>query len=255
MADATEDDLYAALDWLSACHDRIQKKLAARHLKENALVLYVLSLSYFEGSHCPLAKLGHSRDGKRRTLQANYGLLTDERGCPVAVSVHEGNIADSTTFMPRSASIRTLVEQGRAQMGLFDKRNLLEISSPDFPGERLVACRNPELARMRSHTRDDLLAATENNFEKIKVRVAAAKLVGQDKIGVAAGQVVNQYKIAKHFELESIFQFRSLLSGQKSNKINWLERCVGWLCKSSACKAHETWVFSKTDTDKICKQV
>jgi transposase len=244
VADATEDDLYAAMDWLLAGQDRIQKKLAARHLKEDALVLYDLSSSYFEGSHCPLAKLGYSRDGKRGTLQVNYGLLTDARGCPVAISVHEGNTSDSTTFMPevtrlredfgikrmvmvgdrgmisqkaidemstdadvawitalRSSAIRTLVEQGRVQMGLFDERNLLEISSPDFPGERLVACRNPELARMRSHTRDDLLAATERSLQKIKVRVAQGKLVGQDKIGLAAGKVINQYKVAKHFEL------------------------------------------------------
>jgi transposase len=244
VADATEDDLYAAMDWLLAGQDRIQKKLAARHLKEDALVLYDLSSSYFEGSHCPLARLGYSRDGKRGTLQVNYGLLTDARGCPVAISVHEGNTSDSTTFMPevtrlredfgikrmvmvgdrgmisqkaidemstdadvawitalRSSAIRTLVEQGRVQMGLFDERNLLEISSPDFPGERLVACRNPELARMRSHTRDDLLAATERSLQKIKVRVAQGKLVGQDKIGLAAGKVINQYKVAKHFEL------------------------------------------------------
>jgi len=244
VTDATEDDLYAAMDWLLAGQDRIQTKLAVRHLKEDALVLYDLSSSYFEGSHCPLARLGYSRDGKRGTLQVNYGLLTDERGCPVAVSVHEGNTSDSTTFMPevtrlredfgikrmvmvgdrgmisqkaidemstdsdvawitalRSSSIRTLVAQGRVQMGLFDERNLLEISSPDFPGERLVACRNPELARMRAHTREDLLLATERNLEKIKVRVEAAKLVGKDKIGVAVGKVVNQYKVAKHFEL------------------------------------------------------
>jgi transposase len=244
VADATEDDLYAAMDWLLAGQDRIQKKLAAHHLKEDALVLYDLSSSYFEGTHCPLARLGYSRDGKRGTLQVNYGLLTDERGCPVAVSVHEGNTSDSTTFMPevtrlredfgikrmvmvgdrgmisqkaidemssdadvawitalRSSSIRTLVAQGAVQMGLFDERNLLEISSPDFPGERLVACRNPELARLRAHTREDLLAATERNLEKIKVRVEAGKLAGKDKIGVAVGKVVNQYKVAKHFEL------------------------------------------------------
>jgi transposase len=241
---ASEDDLYAAMDWLLAGQDRIQKKLAARHLKEDSLVLYDLSSSYFEGSHCPLAKLGYSRDGKRGTLQVNYGLLTDERGCPVAISVYEGNTSDSTTFMPqvtrlrqefgiqcmvmvgdrgmisqkaidemskdadvawitalRSASIRTLVEQGHLQLGLFDERNLLEISSPDFPGERLVACRNPELAKSRVHTRTDLLLATEKDLEKIKVRVATAKLVGKDKIGVAAGKVVNRYKVSKHFEL------------------------------------------------------
>jgi len=244
VTDATEDDLYAAMDWLLAGQDRIQEKLAARHLQEDALVLYDLSSSYFEGSHCPLAKLGYSRDGKRGTLQVNYGLLTDGRGCPVAVSVHEGNTSDSTTFMPevtrlredfgikrmvmvgdrgmisqkaidkmstdsdvawitalRSSSIRTLVAQGRVQMGLFDERNLLEISSPDFPGERLVACRNPELAKLRVHTRDDLLATTEKNLQRIKARVDAGKLLGKDKIGVAVGKVVNQYKVAKHFEL------------------------------------------------------
>ena len=241
---ADEDELYAAMDWLLAGQDRIQKKLAARHLKQDSLVLYDLSSSYFEGVQCPLAKLGYSRDGKRGTLQVNYGLLTDDRGCPVAISVYEGNTSDSTTFVPqvkrlreefgihsmvmvgdrgmisqkaidemskdtdvawitalRSSSIRTLVEQGHLQMGLFDERNLLEISSPDFPGERLVACRNPELAKLRVHTRNDLLLATEKELEKIKLRVESAKLVGKDKIGVAAGKVVNRYKVSKHFEL------------------------------------------------------
>jgi transposase len=256
VTDASEDDLYAAMDWLLAAQDRIQKKLAARHLRDDSLVLYDLSSSYFEGSCCPLAKLGYSRDGKRGTLQVNYGLLTDARGCPVAVSVFEGNTSDSTTFMPevtrlreqfgikrmvmvgdrgmisqkaidemsgdadvawitalRSASIRTLVEQRHLQLGLFDERNLLEISSPDFPGERLVACRNTELARMRAHTRDDLLAATQRSLEKVKARVDAAKLMGKDKIGVAVGKVVNTYKVAKHFELtitDNTFTFERL---------------------------------------------
>ena len=244
VQDADENDLYAAMDWLLAGQDRIQKKLAARHLQEDALVLYDLSSSYFEGSHCPLAKLGYSRDGKRGTLQVNYGLLTDDGGCPVAVSVHPGNTSDATTFMPqvtrlreqfgvrrmvmvgdrgmisqkaidemstdtdlswitalRSSSIRVLVTQQHLQLDLFDERNLLEISSPEFPGERLVACRNPELAKLRAHTRNDLLAATEASLEKIKLRVEAGKLTGQDKIGVAVGKVVNQYKVAKHFEL------------------------------------------------------
>ncbi len=244
VVQATEDDLYAAMDWLLAAQDRIQKKLAARHLQEDSLVLYDLSSSYFEGTHCPLAKLGYSRDGKRGTLQVNYGLLTDGRGCPVAISVHPGNTSDSVTFMPevkrlreqfgiqrmvmvgdrgmisqkaidemskdsdidwvtalRSASIRTLVEQAHLQMGLFDERNLLEISSPDFPGERLLACRNPELAKLRAHTRAALLAATEESLQKIQAWVESGKLVGKDKIGVAAGKVVNRYKVSKHFEL------------------------------------------------------
>lgn len=253
VSDASEDDLYAAMDWLLAGQDRIQKKLATRHLHEDSLVLYDLSSSYFEGCHCPLAKRGYSRDGRPGTLQVNYGLLTDGRGCPVAVSVFDGNTSDSKTFLGqvqrvraqfgikrmvmvgdrgmisqkaidamteedgvdwitalRSSAIRSLVEQQHVQMGLFDERNLLEISSPDFPNERLVACRNPQLARLRAHTRESLLQATEEHLNKIKVRVDAAKLAGQDKIGLAAGKVVNRYKVAKHFELviaEDAFTF------------------------------------------------
>jgi hypothetical protein len=87
------------------------------------------------------------------------------------------------------------------QLGLFDERNLVEIDSPDYPGERLVACRNPELAKLRAHKRDDLLACTERNLEKVRERVRAGRLAGQDQIGVAVGRVINQYKVAKHFAL------------------------------------------------------
>jgi transposase len=244
VADADEDDLYAAMDWLLVRQGTLQKKLAARHLSAGGMVLYDLSSSYFEGSCCPLAKLGYNRDGKRGLLQVNYGLLTDARGCPVAVSVHEGNVVDSKTLMPqikrlredfgieqlvmvgdrgmicskaieelretegiawitalRSVSIRVLVEQGHLQLGLFDHRNLLELSSPEYPGERLVACRNPELAWLRTHKREELLCATERNLAKIKAQVDATKLNGRDKIGLRVGKVVNQYKVAKHFDL------------------------------------------------------
>jgi transposase len=245
VVDANEDDLYAAMDWLLERQEAIQNELAARHLSEGALVLYDLSSSYFEGTSCPLARLGHSRDGRKGTLQVNYGLLTDARGCPVAVSVHEGNVADSATFLPqvqrlrsrfgigelvmvgdrgmighkaieqlretddgigwitalKSASIRALAEQGQLQLGLFDERNLIELTSPQYPGERLVACRNPQLARLRALKREDLLAATEKSLRAIKARVEAGKLKGADAIGLRVGKVVNQYKVAKHFEL------------------------------------------------------
>ena len=244
VVEADEDDLYAAMDWLLARQGAIQKRLAARHLREGGLVLYDLSSSYFEGSCCPLAKLGYSRDGRRGMLQVNYGLLTDPRGCPVAVSVYEGNVSDSQTLMPevkrvreefgverlvivgdrgmisnkaidelresegvawitalKSVSIRALIEQGQLQLDLFDERNLLELSSPDYPGERLVACRNVQLAKLRAHKRLELLAATERNLDKIKARVDAGRLAGQDAIGVCVGKVINQYKVAKHFEL------------------------------------------------------
>jgi transposase len=254
VSDANESELYAAMDWLLQRQGTIEKKLATRHLSEGGLVLYDLSSSYFEGTTCPLAKRGYSRDGKHGMLQVNYGLLTDARGCPVAVSVHEGNTSDSKTFLPevqrlrtdfgiermvmvgdrgmisqkaidemretegvgwitalKSVSIRALIEQGQLQLDLFDERNLLELSSPDYPGERLMACRNPQLAKRRAHTREALLEATEKVLEKIKTRVEAAKLAGKAVIGVRVGKIVNQYKVAKHFELEigeAAFSFR-----------------------------------------------
>ncbi len=245
VMDATEDDLYAAMDWLLARQDRIQKKLAARHLREGCRVLYDLSSSYFEGKTCPLARIGYSRDGKRGKPQVNYGLLADTRGCPVAVSVYEGNTADPKTLMPeierlrhdfgitqlvmvgdrgmisqkaiealreqegigwitalKSGAIRALIDQGQLQMGLFDERNLFEFTHPDYPRERLIACRNPALAALRARKREDLLQATEKQLEKIRTLVQSGRLRGQDKIGLRVGKVINQYKVAKHFMLD-----------------------------------------------------
>jgi hypothetical protein len=244
VRDASEDDLYAAMDWLLARQARIEQKLAARHLTVGGLVLYDLTSSYFEGTTCPLAKLGHDRDGKRYKLQVNYGLVTDGRGCPVAVSVFDGNVSDSTTVLPqvarvrdrfglhdvvmvgdrgmmsqktiahlsamdglawitalKSVQIRTLLSDGALQLGLFDERNLFEFAHPAFPGERLIACRNPELAKLRAHKRRDLLAATTAELEKVQRQVAKGRLRGRAEIGVRVGRVVNKYKVAKHFAL------------------------------------------------------
>ena len=89
VEDADEQALYGAMDWLFQRQERIEKKLADRHLQEDGLVLYDLSSSYFEGHCCPLAARGHNRDKKQGKLQVNYGLLTDARGCPVSVSVFD----------------------------------------------------------------------------------------------------------------------------------------------------------------------
>lgn len=102
----------------------------------------------------------------------------------------------------KSGAIRTLIEQGQLQLDLFDQRNLFEFTHPDYPGERLVACRNPALAELRAHKREELLQATENNLAKVRSMVQAGRLQGQDKIGVRVGKVVNQYKVAKHFTLD-----------------------------------------------------
>jgi len=100
VSDADEDTLYEAMDWLLDRQARIEQKLAARHLRAGGLVLYDLTSSYFEGTTCPLAAFGHNRDGKKGKLQVNYGLLTDGRGCPVAVSVFKGNTGDPPTLLP-----------------------------------------------------------------------------------------------------------------------------------------------------------
>ncbi len=243
--DADEDDLYKALDWLLQRQGRIEKKLATRHLEEGGLALYDLSSSYFEGSTCPLAALGHSRDGKKGKLQVNYGLLTDPRGIPVSVSVFEGNTGDPKTLLPqvtklqknfgierfvlvgdrgmitqkqidalreidgidwiaalRPEAIKKLVAGGAIQMGLFDDQNLFELTHPNFPGERLVACRNPELARRRTHKRQSLLEATALELEKVRRIVGRGRLRGKDAIGVRVGKVVNKYKVGKHFKLD-----------------------------------------------------
>ena len=239
-----EQALYAAMDWLLERQDAIQGKLAQRHLQPGGLVLYDLSSSYFEGSTCELAALGYNRDGKRGKLQVNYGLLTDARGVPVALSVFEGNSADADTFMPqvaqlrerfgidemvlvgdrgmiaqthidalraeaglqwitalKSGSLRVLASEGALQLGLFDERNLFEFTHADYPGERLVACRNPELAKRRAHKRQALLEATVALLEPIRLRVAAGRLKGQDRIGLCVGKVLNRYKVGKHFDL------------------------------------------------------
>lgn len=241
---ADEDDLYNAMDWLLKRQPHIERKLAKRHLDEGGLALYDLTSSYFEGTTCPLAAIGHSRDNKKGKLQVNYGLLTNKRGIPVAASAFEGNTGDPKTLLPqvekirsqfgigrfvlvgdrgmitqkqiealrktndtdwisalRPEAIRKLLEGGLIQMGLFDERNLFEIEHPDWPGERLVACRNPQLAERRRTKRADLIDATVAALEKVRRMVARGRLRGKAKIGVRVGKVVNKYKVAKHFVL------------------------------------------------------
>jgi len=247
VADADEDDLYEAMDWLLKRQPRIERKLAARHLKEGGLVLFDLTSSYFEGVTCPLAALGKNRDGKKGKLQVNWGLLTDERGRPVAVSVFKGNTGDPKTLIPqvrkvkedfgiktmamvgdrgmitqkqideikgidgvdwitamKTGGIKKLVEGEAIQMELFDERDFFEFTHPDYPGERLVACLNAELRKLRGHKRRSLLDATIRELEKVRSMVLRGRLKGKgkDEIGVRVGKVVNKYKMAKHFVLD-----------------------------------------------------
>jgi Transposase DDE domain len=103
----------------------------------------------------------------------------------------------------RAPAIRKLAEGGGPlQLSLFDQQDLAEITSPDYPGERLIACRNPLLAAERARKREDLLTATGVLLAKASDQASAGRLTGKDKIGVRAGKVINRYKVAKHFILD-----------------------------------------------------
>ncbi len=106
VAEATENDLYEAMDWLLERQERIEKKLAARHLSEGGLVLYDVSSSFYEGHTCPWAKFGHDRDGKTGLPIIVYGVMTNGEGCPVAVSVYPGNTGDPTTVADQIEKLR-----------------------------------------------------------------------------------------------------------------------------------------------------
>jgi transposase len=116
VGEAREDDLYAAMDWLGERQERIEKKLAARHLKEGGLVLYDVSSSFYEGHTCPLAKFGHDRDGKKGLPIIVYGVMSNGEGCPVAVSVYAGNTADPTTVADQIDKLREQFECERVVM-------------------------------------------------------------------------------------------------------------------------------------------
>jgi hypothetical protein len=244
VADASEDELYRTMDWLLGRQRAIERRRAERHLAAGGLVLYDLTSVVIKGQHCPLARHGYSRDGRRGTLQVEFGLITDREGRPVAVDVFEGNVADPSTVAAqvdrlkqrfglsevvlvgdrgmltsarieslqqveglhwisalRSPQIRRLVEGGALQLSLFDERNLAEIVSEQFPGERLVVCKNPLLAEERARKREELLLATERELERVVQAVEAGRLRGQDAIGLRVGRVLGRFKVGKHFRL------------------------------------------------------
>lgn len=245
VADASEDDLYAAMDWLLEREGRIEKKLAGRHLKNDRIALFDLTSSYFEGVTCPLARRGHNRDGKSGKLQVNYGLLTDAAGRPVSVSVFKGNVGDPKTLVPqvekirvsfgmeqfvmigdrgmitqkqidvlktmegmdwitalRSEGVKKLVNGGPIQMGLFDERNLFEIHHDDYPGERLVACLNHELAYRRDKKRQSLIKATCRELDKVKRMVNKKQLSSKEGIAKRIKSVLHNYRVRKYFRLD-----------------------------------------------------
>jgi transposase len=246
IADADEEELYKAMDWLLGRQESIEKRLAARHLTEGGLALYDVSSSYYEGRTCSLAKFGHDRDKKKGKPIIVYGLMVNAEGIPVAMEVYEGNTGDPTTVPDqveklkgqfglervvlvgdrgmltqvqisklkerpgvgwisalRTEAIRELVDGGHLQLSLFDEKNLAEIASPEFPGERLMACYNPLLAAERRRKREALLEATEKELCKISAEAARRtnKPLTDAELGKKLGRKLGRYKMGKHFHV------------------------------------------------------
>ena len=244
VQDADEDDLYEAMDWLLQHKQRIEKKLAQRHLTEGCKVLYDVSSSYYEGRTCPLAHFGHDRDGQKGLPIIVYGVLTDAEGCPVAIEIYPGNTGDPTTVADQvdklrnqfglsrvvvvgdrgmltqpqidkikqhpemgwitaltNTAVRGLLEKGAIQLSFFDDKNLAEILSPDYPGERLMVCYNPLLDDERSRKRRELLEATDLGLAKIDRQVARRKKkpLKESEIAIKVGKVFGRYKMSKHY--------------------------------------------------------
>jgi hypothetical protein len=247
VTEVDEEAFYTALDWLGTRQDASERQLASRHLQEGSLVLCDVTSTYVEGCHCPLARIGYSRDGKKGTWQILFGLLCDWAGRPVAVEVFAGNTADPKTVAVqvakgrnrfgvqrvvwvgdrglltaarvqedlapvaglewitalRAPALQKLADEGILSPALFTGQDYAEVTHAAYPGERLIACRNPLLAAERARKRDDLLHATEQELETIAAATRRAKrpLQGQDQIGLRVGKVLGRSKVGKHFQL------------------------------------------------------
>ena len=240
-------EIYEALDWLLQRQNRIEKKLAKKHLHEETLLFYDLTSTYMEGEKCPLAAFGYSRDHRSDKKQINIGLLCNREGVPISVQVFPGNTADPATVAAqvrkikqrfkvgrvavvadrgmltsarlrediapagldhitalRAPQLKELAEDESLQPELFDETELCEIESDRYPGERLVACRNPFLTEERRRKRDELLQAAEKKLQAIQDAVERKKrpLRGREKIAERVGRFKEKSKVSKHFRIE-----------------------------------------------------
>ena len=202
------------------------------------------------------------------TLTNQIAKLKERFGIAKIIWVGDRGIISSTTIQKhfhhnqersfdwisalRATQIRSLVEQESIQLSLFDEKNLAEISSDDYPGERLIACRNPMLAADRAKTREELLQATEKELSKIVAATTRQKkrLTGASNIALKVGNVVNRYKVAKHFTLD--IQENSFSYQRNTQSINSEAALDGlYVIRTSV----ESAVLSPTETVRAYKSL
>jgi Transposase DDE domain len=164
-----------------------------------------VAVEVFEGNVGDPSTLQEQIDKLRQRFRLERVVLIGDRGMITEARLKETVKPAGLNFITalRAPAIRSLADAGTLQLSLFDQRDLAEISSPDYPNERLIVCRNPLLADERARKRADLIAATERDLLAIQTRVRRDKrpLRGKDKIALAVGAVIDHYKMAKHFEL------------------------------------------------------
>jgi len=163
-----------------------------------------VSVSVYEGNTADSKTLLPQVKRVREQFAIDTLVIVGDRGMISHKSIQELREMDAVAWITalKSVQISSLLEQGSLQLGLFDECNLFELTHPEFPNERLIACRNPELAKLRAHKRRERLQATTVELQKVHAMVERKTLSGIDRIGLRVGRVVNKYKVAKHFEIE-----------------------------------------------------
>lgn len=244
----TADDCYSAMDWLYERQDKIQQKLANKHIKNDCAILTDLSSSYYYGESCPLAQYGYSRDKKRGLPQINYSLLCSENGTPVGIKVFPGNTIDAKAFPEvlkdalkygeekemtvvgdrgtitgkgigehlrknktlhwitalKHASIKCLLENTHIQLSLFGEDNIFDLTDiKGYEGEKLIVCKNEELANKTNAVRDILIELTKELLVKYQdLLKKQKKKVKPASIPLKVGKVIDKKKMSKYFILD-----------------------------------------------------
>lgn len=169
---ADEDDLYEALDWLLSQQERIENKLAERHLEDGTLLLYDVTSTYFEGKACALAKFGHSRDKKKGKRQIVVGLLCNAKGCPIAIEVFEGNTGDPSTLESQVLKVKQRFKLHRVifvgDRGLITSARIRETLN-GIPGvDWITALRSEQIQKLVSQSKLQLSLFDEQDLAEIK---------------------------------------------------------------------------------------
>ena len=165
-----------------------------------------IAIEVFEGNTADPMTLATQIDKLKQRFNLDHVVLVGDRGMVTQARITEDIKSAGLDWISslRAPAIRELVEGGALQLSLFDQRDMASITAPDFPGERLVVCRNPDLAAERTRKREDLLAATERDLAPIRAAVVRKRdpLRGTAEIALAVGKVINKYKMSKHFHLD-----------------------------------------------------